>query len=123
LLDGVLDRVTDTVVLAGLAIWAVRDGASPEVTVGLCATAVAASILSMASKDRIAALGLAPAPEGMLGWLLGGRDGRLLIVTIGALLGGPMIALSVIVATGALTLVLRLILVGRLTGSARRAPR
>jgi CDP-L-myo-inositol myo-inositolphosphotransferase len=123
LLDGVLDRVTDTVVLAGLAIWAVRDGASPEVTVGLCAAAVAASLLSMASKDRIAALGLAPAPEGMLGWLFGGRDGRLLIVTIGALLGGPVAALAAVVATGALTLVLRLVLVGRLTGSARRAPR
>jgi hypothetical protein len=34
----------------------------------------------MASKDRAAALGLPPAPERALGWLLGGRDGRLLLV-------------------------------------------
>ncbi len=111
LLDGVLDRVADTAVLVGLAMWAVRDGMSVEVTVGLCAAAVAASILSMASKDRITALGLAPAPEEALGWLLGGRDGRLLLVTIAALVGRPMAALAVVAATAGLTLLLRLVLV------------
>ena len=111
LLDGVLDRVADTAVLAGLAMWAIRDGMSADVTVGLCAAAVAASILSMASKDRIAALGLAPAPEEALGWLLGGRDGRLLLVTVAALFGLPMAGLAVIAATGGLTLFLRLVLV------------
>ncbi len=111
LLDGVLDRVADTAVLAGLAMWAVRDGMSVDVTVGLCAAAVAASILSMASKDRITALGLAPAPEEALGWLFGGRDGRLLLVTIAALVGRPMVALAAIAATAGLTLLLRLVLV------------
>ena len=111
LLDGVLDRVADTAVLAGLAMWAVRDGMSADVAVGLCAAAVAASILSMASKDRITALGLAPAPEEALGWLFGGRDGRLLLVTVAALAGRPMMALAAVVATAGLTLLLRLVLV------------
>jgi choline kinase/phosphatidylglycerophosphate synthase len=113
LLDGVLDRVADTAVLAGLAIWAVRDGMSVDVTVGLCAAAVALSILSMASKDRITALGLARAPEEALGWLFGGRDARLLLVAIAAFVGRPTAALVVITATGGLTLSLRLVLVRR----------
>jgi CDP-L-myo-inositol myo-inositolphosphotransferase len=113
LLDGVLDRVADTAVLASLAMWAVRDGISADVTVGLCAAAVATSILSMASKDRIAALGLVPAPEAALGWLLGGRDGRLLLVMIASLVGRPLAALAVVAASGGLTLLLRLMLVRR----------
>jgi phosphatidylglycerophosphate synthase len=111
LLDGVLDRVADAAILAGLAAWAVRDGAPSDVAVGLCAAAVAASLLSMASKDRIAALGLPPAPEEALGWLLGGRDGRLLIVTLTGLLGAPGPGLIAITATAGVTLVLRLVLV------------
>ena len=111
LLDGVLDRVADTAVLAGLAMWAIRDGMSVDLTVGLCAAAVAASILSMASKDRVMALGLAPAPEEALGWLFGGRDGRLLVVTIAALVGRPTAALAVIAVTAGLTLLLRVVLI------------
>ena len=113
LLDGVLDRVADTVILAGLAIWAARDGMSADVTIGLCAAAVAASILSMASKDRIKALGMVPAPEGALGWLLGGRDGRRLTVTSAAVAGRPMAGLALVVATSGLTLIIRLVLVRR----------
>jgi hypothetical protein len=56
-----------------------------------------------ASKDRAAALGLPPAPERALGWLLGGRDGRLLLVAVGAVLG----ALASVSATSALSLGLR----------------
>ncbi len=113
LLDGVLDRVADTAILAGLAIWAVRSGMSADVTIGLCAAAVAASILSMASKDRIMALGMVPAPEGAIRWLFGGRDARLLLVALAAFVGRPMVALAVITVTGALTLCLRLVLVHR----------
>ena len=111
LLDGILDRVADTAIFAGLAVWTVRDGVSPEVAVWLCATAVAAALLSMASKDRIAALALPPAPEEALGWLLGGRDGRLLLVTIAALVGVPVAGLVAVIATAGLTLLLRLVLV------------
>jgi hypothetical protein len=73
----------------------------------LTVAATAGALLSMASKDRAAALGLPPAPERALGWLLGGRDGRLLLVAVGALLGAPLAALGAVTATSALSLGLR----------------
>jgi hypothetical protein len=78
-------------------------GTTPGVLV-LTVAATAGALLSMASKDRAAALGLPPAPERALGWLLGGRDGRLLLVAVGALLGAPLAAVA---ATSALSLSLR----------------
>jgi hypothetical protein len=54
--------------------------------------ATTGSLLSMASKDRTAALGLPAAPERALGWLLGGRDGRLLLVAVGAVLANQALA-------------------------------
>jgi hypothetical protein len=53
----------------------------------------------MASKDRAAALGLLPAPERALGWVLGGRDGRLLLIAAGAVLGAPVAALAAVTTT------------------------
>jgi CDP-L-myo-inositol myo-inositolphosphotransferase len=106
LLDGVLDRVGDAAILAGLGLWAL-DGHGARGVLGLTVAATAGALLSMASKDRAAALGLPPAPERALGWLLGGRDGRLLLVTVGALLGAPVAALAAVTATSALSLGLR----------------
>ena len=71
------------------------------------------ALLSMASKDRAVALGLRPAPERALGWLLGGRDGRLLLVAVGALLGAPLAALAAVTATSALSLGLRVVFLRR----------
>jgi choline kinase/phosphatidylglycerophosphate synthase len=106
LLDGVLDRVADAAILAGLGLWALEGyGARGVLTLTVAATAGA--LLSMASKDRAAALGLPPAPERALGWLLGGRDGRLLLVAVGALLGAPIASLAGGAATSALSLGLR----------------
>jgi phosphatidylglycerophosphate synthase len=104
LLDGLLDRVGDRAVLAGLGLWAL-DGRPPEGVLVL--TVAVGALWSMASKDRAAALGLPPAPERALGWLLGGRDGRLLLVTVGAVLGAPVAALAAVTATSALSLALR----------------
>jgi CDP-L-myo-inositol myo-inositolphosphotransferase len=106
LLDGVLDRVADAAILAGLGLWAL-DGHAPRTVLALTVAATAGALLSMATKDRAAALGLPPAPDRALGWLLGGRDGRLLLVTLGALLGAPVAALAAVTATSALTLNLR----------------
>jgi 1L-myo-inositol 1-phosphate cytidylyltransferase / CDP-L-myo-inositol myo-inositolphosphotransferase len=106
LLDGVLDRVADAAILAGLGLWAL-DGHAPRPVLALTVAATAGALLSMASKDRAAALGLRPAPERALGWLLGGRDGRLLLVAVGALLGAPLATLAAVTATSALTLSLR----------------
>jgi 1L-myo-inositol 1-phosphate cytidylyltransferase / CDP-L-myo-inositol myo-inositolphosphotransferase len=107
LLDGVLDRVGDAAILAGLGLWAL-EGHDARGVLALTVAATAGALLSMASKDRAAALGLPPAPERALGWLLGGRDGRLLLVAVGALLGAPVAALAAITATSALSLGLRI---------------
>jgi len=106
LLDGVLDRIGDAAILAGLGLWAL-DGHDPSVVLALTVAATTGALLSMATKDRAAALGLPPAPERALGWLLGGRDGRLLLVAIGALLGAPIAALAAVTATSVLSLGLR----------------
>jgi len=106
LLDGVLDRVGDAAILAGLGLWAL-DGHDARGVLVLSVAATTGALLSMASKDRAAALGLPPAPERALGWLLGGRDGRLLLVAVGALLGAPLAALAAVTATSALSLGLR----------------
>jgi choline kinase/phosphatidylglycerophosphate synthase len=112
LLDGLLDRVGDAAILAGLGLWAL-DGHAPEGVLGLTVAATTGALLSMASKDRAAALGLPPAPERALGWLLGGRDGRLLLVAVGAVLGAPVAALAAVTATSALSLALRVALLRR----------
>jgi CDP-L-myo-inositol myo-inositolphosphotransferase len=106
LLDGVLDRVADAAVLAGLGLWAL-EGHDARGVLALTVAATAGALLSMATKDRAAALGLPPAPERALGWLLGGRDGRLLLVAMGALLGAPVAALAAVTVTSALSLGLR----------------
>lgn len=113
LLDGVLDRVTDAAVIAGLGLWALHEGASAPTVVVVVVAAAAGTILSMASKDRVTALGLFPAPERALGWLAGGRDGRLMLVALFAALGRPMIALVAVVAATAATLLLRVVAVLR----------
>jgi phosphatidylglycerophosphate synthase len=115
LLDGVLDRVGDAAILAGLGLWAL-DGHDPRVVLALTVAATTGALLSMATKDRAAALGLPPAPERALGWLLGGRDGRLLLVAIGALLGAPIAALAAVTATSALSLGLRVAFLRRKPG-------
>jgi 1L-myo-inositol 1-phosphate cytidylyltransferase / CDP-L-myo-inositol myo-inositolphosphotransferase len=106
LLDGLVDRVGDAAILAGLGLWAL-DGHGPRGVLVWTVAATTGALLSMASKDRAAALGLRPAPERALGWLLGGRDGRLLLVAVGALLGAPLATLVAVTATSALSLGLR----------------
>jgi hypothetical protein len=52
-----------------------------------------------------------------LGSLLGGRDGRLLLVAVGALLGAPLAALAAVTATSALSLGLRVAFLRRPRGA------
>jgi 1L-myo-inositol 1-phosphate cytidylyltransferase / CDP-L-myo-inositol myo-inositolphosphotransferase len=115
LLDGVLDRVGDAAILAGLGLWAL-DGHDPHAVLALTVAATTGALLSMATKDRATALGLPPAPERTLGWLLGGRDGRLLLVAIGALLGAPIVALTAVTTTSALSVGLRVAFLRRKSG-------
>ncbi|HEV8563656.1 MAG TPA: NTP transferase domain-containing protein [Actinomycetota bacterium] len=109
LLDGVMDRLADAAILAGLGIWALDGSPDPAVIVGLTVAATTGAMLSMATKDRITALGLPPRPERRLGYLLGGRDGRMLLVAVGGILGSPVGALTAVVATSALSLAVRLV--------------
>jgi 1L-myo-inositol 1-phosphate cytidylyltransferase / CDP-L-myo-inositol myo-inositolphosphotransferase len=115
LLDGMLDRVADAAILAGLGLWALDAAPSPAVVLLLTVAASFGSLMSMASKDRITAHGLPHANERALSWLLGGRDGRLLLVTIFGILGLPLAGLAAITATSLLTLTLRLFAVRRLS--------
>jgi len=106
LLDGVLDRLADAVILGGLGVWALG-GSSAALVLVLTVGATAGALLSMASKDRIIALGLPPAPERRMGFLLGGRDGRLLIVAVCAAVRQPLLALGAVTLTSFLSLGLR----------------
>ena len=119
LLDGVLDRIADAALAAGLAAWALSLGqisAGPALVLAVAATAL--SLLSMATKDRIEALGLPPAPERRLAFLMGGRDARLLLIVVGALAGRPALALAATILTAGVTLFARVVLV---RSAARRA--
>ena len=120
LLDGVLDRLADAAIVCGLALWALDTGSDPGPVAALAVAATAGAMLSMATKDRIAALGIPPVPERFIGFLLGGRDARLLIVTIGALLGRPVATLVVLTATTSFSLAVRLFLARSALGDARR---
>lgn len=113
LLDGILDRLADAAILGALALWALALGMPPHQVMVLAVAATAGALLSMASKDRIAALGLPRAPERLMGYLLGGRDSRLLISAIGALLGHPALALTGIAVTSMIALTVRVWLVRR----------
>lgn len=110
LLDGVLDRLADAAMLAGLGAWAIAAGADPRHVVALAVVATAGSMLSMATKDRITALGIPPAPERWIGFLMGGRDARLFEISVLGLLGLPVAALVVVSATSFLSLAVRLLL-------------
>jgi CDP-L-myo-inositol myo-inositolphosphotransferase len=123
LLDGVLDRLGDAAILAGTAVWAISGGESPGLVVVAAVAATTGSMLSMATKDRIAALGIPPAPERAIGWLFGGRDARLLIVAVCALARAPLVALIVVSATSVLSLGVRLLLTSAAIRSGWRGAR
>lgn len=107
LLDGFLDRLGDAALAAGLGLWAVDAGTAPTTAVLLSAGAITGSLLSMATKDRMAALHLGGPSERLLGWLMGGRDGRLLTIAVLAVLGLPVLALAIVTGTSLMASILR----------------
>ena len=56
---------------------------------------------------------LPPAPERSIGFVFGGRDARLLIVTVFAILGRPSVALATVAITSGVSLAIRLYLTRR----------
>jgi phosphatidylglycerophosphate synthase len=111
LLDGILDRAIDVVLVVGLGVWALDAGTAPRTAVALVAAAAAGSVMPMASKDRVWALGLPPAPERAIGYLMGGRDGRLLLIALFAVLSRPALALAATSIAAWLSVVVRVIAV------------
>jgi 1L-myo-inositol 1-phosphate cytidylyltransferase / CDP-L-myo-inositol myo-inositolphosphotransferase len=107
LLDGYLDRLGDAAICAGLGVWAAAEGATMALVVLLVVAATTGAMLSMATKDRVAALGLEPPSERRIGWLLGGRDGRLFLIFVLSVAGLPLWALGVTAATSLLSSALR----------------
>ncbi|MGH2529764.1 MAG: hypothetical protein ACRDH0_10615 [Actinomycetota bacterium] len=105
---GVLDRLADAAIVGGLALWPLEAGSDPGLVAALAVAAMAGAMLSIATKDRIAALGIPPVSERRVGFLFGGRDARLLIVAIGAMLGWAAATLVVLIATSAHSLAVRL---------------
>jgi CDP-L-myo-inositol myo-inositolphosphotransferase len=112
-LDGVLDRVVDVALVGGLGVWALQAGTPPRTAVALVALAAAGSVMSMATKDRVWALGLPPAPERAIGYLLGGRDGRLLLIALFAVLQRPAVGLTATSIAAWLSVAVRVIAVRR----------
>jgi 1L-myo-inositol 1-phosphate cytidylyltransferase / CDP-L-myo-inositol myo-inositolphosphotransferase len=110
LLDGMLDRVGDAAVIAGCSLWALERGGATDVVLVAAIAATAASMLSMASKDRITALGMPSAPEHALGWLFGGRDARLLILAVCAIAGRPLLGLIAVAVTGLVSSAVRVLM-------------
>ena len=120
LLDGVLDRVTDACLVAGLAVWASDQGHGSVAVILAAVSATSVSLLSMATKDRIRALSLPQPPERAIAFTLGGRDGRLLLIGLAALAGAPYVALWLVTATGGMSLLARLLSIRAMTSSGRR---
>lgn len=106
MVDGMLDRVVDAAVIGGLGAWAAATSGA-TVVVWLVVAALTGAMLSMASKDRARLLGLRPAPEAWIGRLLGGRDGRMLLIAIAAVAGRPVLGLAVVAATSLLSVAVR----------------
>jgi phosphatidylglycerophosphate synthase len=107
MLDGVLDRLADAAIICGFALWA-APLASIRTVILLSCLAMTGSMLSMASKDRAKLLNLPPAPERWIGRLLGGRDGRLLLLAVAALAGRPIAGLAAVAVTSLVALSIRL---------------
>ena len=107
MLDGALDRLADAAIIGGFAIWAAS--LAPARTVILVGfLALTGAMLSMASKDRARLLGLRAAPERLIGWMLGGRDGRLVLLAIAAVAGRPVAGLAAVAVTSLVGLGIRL---------------
>ncbi|HZB02320.1 MAG TPA: CDP-alcohol phosphatidyltransferase family protein, partial [Actinomycetota bacterium] len=111
-LDGIADRLADAAIVAGVGVWALQASDGPLV-VWLTIGATAGSLLSMASKDRIAALGLRLPVERGPAHAFGGRDRRLLLVTIGAIAGQPLLTLIAVALVSAISLAFRALSVSR----------
>jgi 1L-myo-inositol 1-phosphate cytidylyltransferase / CDP-L-myo-inositol myo-inositolphosphotransferase len=113
-LDNVLDRAVDAAIVAGLGWWVLENSFHPRTVLLLGAIGIAWATLAQAGKERSTVLGLPAPTERLLGYLLGGRDGRLFLVTAWAVLGHPMVALVAFSVAYVASVAIRVFLVRRL---------
>ena len=114
MLDNLLDRMVDAGVIVGLGLWAIRAPVTPKAFLILFAIAVGWGLAASAGRESTISLTLPTTVEGLLGYSMGSRDGRMFLMTIGGLIGRPLLGLLTMSIVYSLTVGLRLILVRRL---------
>ena len=116
-LNGLFNRWVDGAILVGLAIWMAQDTFSDRTIFLILATVgIGWAILAMTGTALTAVLHVPAAAERLVGLSLGGRDGRLFLVTAWAVLGHPMIALVAFLVAWAVAVVVRFVLFVRSVG-------
>src|SRR5207249_7714469 len=109
--NGLLNRMVDAAVVAGLGIWMLSETLSTRrILLLLGGIGVAWAVLAMAGMNWTTILNLPAATERLLGFSLGTRDGRLFLVTAWAVLGHPMVALVAFLMAWTVSLGVRLVL-------------
>jgi hypothetical protein len=106
--------MVDAAIVAGLGWWVLENSFHPRTVLFLAAIGIAWATLAQAGKERSTVLGLPAPTERLLGYLLGGRDGRLFLVTAWAVLGHPMVALVAFSVAYVASVAIRVFLVRRL---------
>ena len=109
--------MVDAAVVAGLGIWVLQHTfSSRSIILLLGGIAVAWAALATAGMGLTTILGLPAAVERRVGLSLGGRDGRLFLVTAWAVLGHPMVALAAFMVAWVVSVLVRLVLLRRSLG-------
>jgi hypothetical protein len=96
MLDATMDRMVDAAVVAGLGLWLWEDPSRLFRAMIIAMASVGWAALALGAKEKwraIPALERPPDTERRLGILLGGRDGRSLVMALGAVAGRPEISI------------------------------
>jgi choline kinase/phosphatidylglycerophosphate synthase len=116
-LNGLLNRWVDAAVLVGLGIWMATDTFSDRaILLILGGAGIAWAALAMRGMSWTTVLRVPAAAERRVGLSLGGRDGRLFLVTAWAVLGHPMVAVVAFLVAWAVSVAARILLITRSVG-------
>jgi 1L-myo-inositol 1-phosphate cytidylyltransferase / CDP-L-myo-inositol myo-inositolphosphotransferase len=121
MLDSVLDRMVDAAVVAGLGLWIWTDPSRLFRAMIITLASVGWAALALGAKETwpaIPALERPPDIERRLGLLLGGRDGRSLVIAACAVASRPWISVIGAAISWSGTVIVRTILLIRRRGPA-----